>query len=113
VQAGALLELLRATLQIEWIRRAEPGAAVTAPTMTDAEIGMLTPPSAEELSRLLQLADRGHVSGVLRELGRLEQADPRLGAWIEQVRAVARSFQVKRLRALLRAQIASVSRQLP
>ncbi|MDC0684888.1 AAA family ATPase [Sorangium atrum] len=113
VQAGALLELLRATLQLEWKRQAGPGAAVTPPPMTDAEIGLLTPPSAEELSRLLDLADQGHVSGVLNELGRLDEADPRLGAWIEQVRAVARSFQIKRLRALLRAQVASVSRQLP
>ncbi|XYH96665.1 AAA family ATPase [Sorangium sp. So ce1128] len=113
VQAGALLELLRATLQLEWQRRAARGTAVTLPTMTDAELCMLTPPSAQELARLLELADSGHVSGVLKELDRLEEADPQLGAWIGQVRAVARSFQTKQLSALLRAQIASVSRQLP
>jgi CheY-like chemotaxis protein len=113
VQAGALLELLRATLQLEWQRRAAPGAAVTLPPMTDADICVLTPPPAEELARLLELADNGHVSGVLRELDRLERADPQLGAWIGQVRAVARSFDIKRLYALLRAQVESVSRQLP
>ncbi|XYH96662.1 AAA family ATPase [Sorangium sp. So ce1128] len=113
VQAGALLELLRATLQLEWKRRAEQGAAVPLAPMTDAELCMLTSPSAQELSRLLELADQGYISGVLKELDRLEEADPQLGAWIEQVRAVARSFQTKRLSALLRAQIASVSRQLP
>ncbi|XYI02377.1 AAA family ATPase [Sorangium sp. So ce1128] len=113
VQAGALLELLRATLRLEWKRREGQGAAVTLPTMTEADICMLTPPPAQELAQLLELADSGHVSGVLKELDRLAQADPRLGAWIGQVRAVARSFQTKQLRALLRAQIASVSRQLP
>ncbi|XYH96664.1 AAA family ATPase [Sorangium sp. So ce1128] len=113
VQAGALLELLRATLQLEWQRRAARGAAVTLPTMTEAELCMLTPPSAQELARLLELAGQGYISGVLRELDRLAQADPRLGAWIGQVRAVARSFQTKQLSSLLRAQIASVSRQLP
>ncbi|WP_437654525.1 AAA family ATPase [Sorangium sp. So ce1182] len=113
VQAGALLELLRATLQLEWIRRAGPGAGVTALTMTDAEIGMLTPPRAQELSRLIELADRGLVSGVLNELDRLEEADPRPGAWIGQIRAVARSFQLKRLRGLLQAQLDAASRQLP
>ncbi|WP_437834542.1 AAA family ATPase [Sorangium sp. So ce1153] len=113
VQAGALLELLRATLQLEWVRRAGPGAAVAAPPMTDAEIGMLTPPPAQELSRLIELADRGLVSLVLNELARLEEADPRLGAWIGQVRAVARSFQTKRLRGLLQAQLDTASRSSP
>ncbi|XYH98593.1 AAA family ATPase [Sorangium sp. So ce1128] len=109
VQAGALLELLRATLQLEWKRQAGPGAAVTAPTMTDAEIGMLTPPPAEELSRLIELADRGLVSSVLTELNRLEEADPRLGAWIGPIRAVARSFEIKRLCGLLHAQLDTAS----
>ncbi|XYH97359.1 AAA family ATPase [Sorangium sp. So ce1128] len=113
VQAGALLELLRATLQLEWIRRAGPGAAVTLPTMTEAEIGMLTPPPAHELSRLIELADSGRVPRVLNELDRLEEADPRLGAWIGQIRAVARSFQNKRLRGLLQAQLDTASRLLP
>ncbi|XYH96516.1 AAA family ATPase [Sorangium sp. So ce1128] len=113
VQAGALLELLRATLQLEWKRQAGPGAAVTALTMTDAEIGMLTPPPAEELSRLIELADRGLVSSVLTELNRLEEADPRLGAWIGPIRAVARSFEIKRLRGLLQAQLDTASPQLP
>jgi CheY-like chemotaxis protein len=113
VQAGALLELLRATLQLKWKRRAGPGAVVTPPPMTDAEICMLTPPPAEELAPLLELADEGNIPGVLNELDRLEQADPQLGAWIEQVRAVARGFQTKRLYALLQAQVESVSRQLP
>ncbi|WP_437592379.1 hypothetical protein [Sorangium sp. So ce1000] len=51
--------------------------------------------------------------GPFNELDGLEQADPQLGAWIGQVRAVARSFQTKQLRALLRAQVERVSRQLP
>ncbi|XYI00240.1 AAA family ATPase [Sorangium sp. So ce1128] len=114
VQAAALLELLRATLQLEWIRRAGPGMAVALPTMTEAEICMLTPPPAQELARLLELAKEGYISGVLHELDRLEEADgSRLGAWIGQVRAVAKSFQTKRLRALLRVQLDRASRQLP
>ncbi|WP_437592381.1 AAA family ATPase [Sorangium sp. So ce1000] len=114
VLAAALLELLRATLQLEWIRRAGPGMAVALPTMTEAEICMLTPPPAQELARLLELANEGYISGVLNELDRLEEADgSRLGAWIGQVRAVAKSFQTKRLRALLRVQLDRASRRLP
>ncbi|WP_437900329.1 AAA family ATPase [Sorangium sp. So ce124] len=113
VQAAALLELLRATLQLEWIRRAGPGMAVALPTMTEAEICMLTPPPAQELARLLELANEGYISGVLNELDRLEEADgSRLGAWIGRVRAVAKSFQTKRLRALLRIQLDRASRRL-
>ncbi|MDC0684887.1 AAA family ATPase [Sorangium atrum] len=105
VQAGALLELLRATLQLEWKRQAGPGAAVTMPSMTDEELCTLPAPRAQELARLVELANRGLVSQVLNELDRLEEADQQLGAWSGQVRAVARSFQVKRLRGLLQAQL--------
>ncbi|MDI3284113.1 AAA family ATPase [Polyangium sp. 15x6] len=107
VQAGALLELLRATLQLEWVRREGQGAAAARPPRNDAEIHDLTRPPAEELGRLVELADRGLVSRVLHELDRLEQADPRLGPWIGEVRAVAKSFQTKRLRSLLRARLDS------
>ncbi|WP_437915826.1 AAA family ATPase [Sorangium sp. So ce302] len=105
VQAGAFLELLRGTLQLEWQRRAGQGAAVTMPSMADAELCTLPAPPAQELARLVELADRGLVSQVLNELDRLEEADPQLGAWSGQVRAVARSFQIKRLRGLLQAQV--------
>ncbi|WP_437899364.1 AAA family ATPase [Sorangium sp. So ce124] len=105
VQAGAFLELLRGTLQLEWQRRAGQGAAVTMPSMTDAELCTLPAPRAQALARLVELADRGLVSQVLNELDRLEEADAQLGAWSGQVRAVARSFQIKRLRGLLQAQL--------
>jgi hypothetical protein len=78
--------------------------------MSDAEIHALTPPPAEELSRLNELAARGHVSRVLKELERLEKADPLLGPWIGQVRAVAKNFQTRRLCSLFRAQLDTTSR---
>jgi CheY-like chemotaxis protein len=110
VQAAALLELLRATLELEWRRRAEPGTPAPLPAMNDVEIHALTPPPPEELSRLVELAEKGLVPRVLNELVRLEEADPKLGPWIAQVRAVAKSFQMKRLRALLRSQLDAMLR---
>ncbi|HVK70164.1 MAG TPA: ATP-binding protein, partial [Polyangium sp.] len=112
VQAGALLELLRATLQLEWLRRAEQGAATAQPPRTDAEILALTPPPTEELGRLFDLAERGLVSRVCSELDRLEGADPLCGPWISEVRVVAKNFQTKRLRSLLRAQLDAASQHV-
>ncbi|MDC0745462.1 AAA family ATPase [Polyangium mundeleinium] len=112
VQAGALLELLRATLQLEWVRRAEQGVAAPRAPRNDAEIHALTPPPAEELGRLLDLAERGLVSRVLGELDRLEASDARLGPWIGEVRAVAKNFQTKRLRSLLRTQLDATSQRV-
>ncbi|WP_437717186.1 AAA family ATPase [Sorangium sp. So ce448] len=105
VQAGAFLELLRGTLQLEWRRRAGQSAAVPMHTLADEELCTLPAPPAQELARLVELADRGLISQVLNELVRLEEADPQLGAWSGQVRAVARSFQIKRLRGMLQAQL--------
>jgi CheY-like chemotaxis protein len=113
VQAGALLELLRATLRLEWKRREGQGVAAAPPPVNDAEICALPAPPQEELARLLELTESGFISRILNEINRLEEAYPQLAAWIGQVRAVAKSFQTKRLRALLQAQLDTPSRQFP
>ncbi|WP_437999470.1 AAA family ATPase [Sorangium sp. So ce185] len=73
-----------------------PGrAAVEAP-------GRALPP-AETLAGLLDLVNRGRLSGLLLEIERLEREDARLRPFLDELRGLARGFQVNRLRELLRA----------
>ncbi|WP_437318273.1 AAA family ATPase [Sorangium sp. So ce385] len=73
-----------------------PGrAAVEAP-------GRALPP-AETLAGLLDLVNRGRLSGLLLEIERLERDAAHLRPFLDELRGLAKGFQVNRLRELLRA----------
>jgi CheY-like chemotaxis protein len=92
VQAGALFDCIQRFLGVEWIR-AEEKAPVTAAR----ENGPLVPPSAEELALLARLVASGRVRNVVAEAVRMEETDPRLGPWLEQLRALVRTYQMRKL----------------
>ncbi|MGK3966550.1 AAA family ATPase [Sorangium sp. So ce118] len=98
VQLGALLEQLEDHLDLAWTR-AEPPQRAAAPAL--AAPGAL--PSAEVIAGLLDLVNRGRISGLLLELERLEREDARLGPFADELRELAQGFQVGKLRDALRA----------
>jgi len=86
VHGPALLEKIRLHLGLEWQRRepAEPApAALDLPAMALAELG--------------ELVALGYVRGVLDRLDRLQREEPGCAAVIEQLRGLARRFQLDEL----------------
>jgi CheY-like chemotaxis protein/anti-sigma regulatory factor (Ser/Thr protein kinase) len=104
VDAGALFALLERHLGHAWIRTE---AERTDPTvrLNNAELVALTPPPAARLEQLLALVKKGRTRDVVDEVQRLEEQAPELEPWARQVRALAQSFQMKRLRDILQAQV--------
>ncbi|MDC3962588.1 AAA family ATPase [Polyangium jinanense] len=92
VQASALFEKIQRFLGVEWIH-AEKKAPVTGARAS----GPLVPPSGEELALLSQLVTSGRIRIVMAEAARMEQNEPRLGPWLEQLRGFARSYQMRKL----------------
>jgi hypothetical protein len=92
VQAGELFDKIHRFLGVEWIH-AEEKAPVTAAR----ENGPMVPPSAEELALLARLVASGRVRNVVAEAVRMEETDPRLGPWLEQLRALVRTYQMRKL----------------
>ncbi len=87
-----LADLLRLHLGLEWIYgREDPRAQETGP---QPSLFLLPEP---ERTILLDLARRGDIKGILAEAGRLEQADPRYAAFLQEVRTLAEDFKVKQL----------------
>ncbi|MGK3990342.1 AAA family ATPase [Sorangium sp. So ce136] len=98
VQLGALLDQLEDHLDLAWTRAEAPQrAAAPAPAAPGAV------PSAEVIAGLLDLVNRGRISGLLLELERLEREDARLGSFVDELRGLAKGFQVGKLRDALRA----------
>lgn len=93
-----LTDLLRLHLGLEWIySREDPRAQETGPQPSPF---LLPEP---ERTILLDLARRGDIKKILTEADRLEQADPRYAPFIQEVRALAEGFKVKRLCQFLEA----------
>ncbi|MGK3986006.1 hypothetical protein WME99_23355 [Sorangium sp. So ce136] len=92
MQAGALFDKIQRFLGVEWIHTEEK-----APVVAARESGPLLPPSAEELALLSRLVASGRVRNVVAEAVRMEETDPRLGPWIEQLRGLVRTYQLRKL----------------
>ncbi|XXY46110.1 response regulator [Sorangium sp. So ce269] len=114
VQLGALLEQLEDYLDLAWTRAELPPraaapapAAPGAPAPADGSAPALAAPGAlpspEVIAGLLDLVNRGRISGLLLELERLEREDARLGPFADELRGLAKGFQVGKLRDALRA----------
>jgi len=96
VEASVLLAKLKHFLNIEWIQ-SEARAMVPAASESRA----LVPPSAEERALLSRLVTSGRIRSVLAEAERIVQNDPRLGPWIEQLRSLAQTYQMRTLQAFI------------
>jgi predicted ATPase/signal transduction histidine kinase/FixJ family two-component response regulator len=103
VQADVLVEKIAHLLGIEWTYEKAKAAAPTAVQEGHA----LVPPSAEQLSLLSRLVMSGRIRNVLAEAERMQQNEPRLGPWIEQLRALARAYQMQKLQEFLDGQAAA------
>ncbi|WP_437670161.1 AAA family ATPase [Sorangium sp. So ce131] len=102
IQASALLDKVARLLGVAWIRREEAEALDTSAERA-ADGGRLVAPPAEELAVLSTLADKGLVHKVLEEAERIRQLDPRLGPWLDQLAALARGYQTRKLREFVRS----------
>ncbi|UQA56772.1 protein kinase domain-containing protein [Polyangium aurulentum] len=92
VQARALFEKLERYLGLEWIR-----AEQKAPAKAAQQGGPLVPPPPEELALLSRLVASGRVRTVAAEAARMEQSDPRLGPWLDQLRKLVQTYQMRKL----------------
>jgi CheY-like chemotaxis protein/anti-sigma regulatory factor (Ser/Thr protein kinase) len=95
VHMDALLAQIARYLGVEWIRGPSQGGAVDERGTAGQAAGPLVPPSAEERARLLAMAQKGSVRGLLKEMLRLEEQDRQLAPWLGQLRALVRGFQLK------------------
>ncbi|WP_437733281.1 AAA family ATPase [Sorangium sp. So ce1335] len=101
IKASALLDMLSGSLGVEWLRR-DQLPDQRAPAEAPAGSGRLVPPPDEELTLLSELADKGLLRRVVEEAERIRQLDPRLGPWVDELVTLARGYQTRKLRELVR-----------
>jgi len=98
VRVNELLDWLGARLQLEWISAAP--AALVAAEPEHAVDGVL--PAAEQLQALDELVSLGYFRGIVRKLDEIEADDPAHARFAEQLRGLARQFQLDAISRILR-----------
>jgi CheY-like chemotaxis protein len=99
VQSEQLLELLKKHLGLTWLHGSPSSPQATEPAQP------LKRPAAAELVLLKDLAHRGRLRELQQHADRLEQQDAELAPWLVQLRELARTFQLQRLRDFLQTAI--------
>ena len=119
IQNQVLLNCLQKHLQLTWIYQSDspntqtnssanptfPVATAVTPLDPNHLLEMATPvkgPSAQQAATLFELAKRGDIHGILNQLKQFEQADEQLAPFAEKIRYLAKNFQRKQIRDLVK-----------
>ena len=102
-----LLGLLEQYLQLEWIT--QDGSRVSliswhnlGETAASIDSQSLVTPTVGELNQLLELTMQGDIRGVLSQIDQWENNQPQLIPFTQQIRPLAETCQLKKLKELLR-----------
>ncbi|MBW4465526.1 MAG: response regulator [Pegethrix bostrychoides GSE-TBD4-15B] len=110
VQVEKLLELLQELLRIEWVyERKSVDKSERSGSLDQSQMNEVIPPPAAELFTLYDLSRKGLISGVFKEVERIEQLNADYRGFTEQVRKFAKNFQIKQLREFLGQYVNSVN----
>ncbi|NJO14659.1 MAG: AAA family ATPase [Thioploca sp.] len=116
IQNQVLLECLQKHLQLTWIYQSIYPDNLNSSTVdkeiypTEAVNAQLPPvknpiirgPSAQQAAILFELAKRGDIHGILNQLEQFEQADLQITDFAEKIRHLAKHFQRKQIRDLVK-----------
>lgn len=102
IQADLLLEALRVHLELEWVY--EDKVEQTEETLLEHEnnLGNIIPPAAENLALLYDLSRKGLLKDLLKEADRIEQLDPKFIPFAQQLRQLAKEFQIKQIHVFVK-----------
>jgi signal transduction histidine kinase/DNA-binding NarL/FixJ family response regulator/HAMP domain-containing protein len=95
IEAEILFEKLQKYLQLEWIYAARKSEASKPATLE------VIPPPAAELEKLYDLALRGHLKGIAKQLQNIEQIDDKYLPFTSEVKELVRGFKLKKIKEFI------------
>jgi len=110
IEANQFLEQLRVHLGLEWIyeecsdRQKPPTSSLSDATDFPA-YASLSPTASESIAMLVKLAAMGDIEGIFDESAKLESLDHKLVPFVNRLRQLAKGFQLKQIRNILKQYI--------
>ncbi|HEY9615453.1 MAG TPA: cache domain-containing protein [Microcoleaceae cyanobacterium] len=106
VQVEDLFNILQQQLKLDWMYE-QPFETRTKLQIDDDDQATVPPqlisPSPADLSRLLDLAMKGRLKALIEVLDELEQTDAQLQPFAQELRQLAKGFQIQKLRESLKS----------
>jgi signal transduction histidine kinase/CheY-like chemotaxis protein len=110
IRADDLLKLLEKYLKLTWIYdKMETSDAVGKNDEIEPETGELVGPSKEQATVLFDLAMKGNLKGVVKQLEEFEQYDPKLKPFADKIRALAKNFDEEQICDLIEPYLGSTA----
>ncbi|MEH2360511.1 hybrid sensor histidine kinase/response regulator [Nostoc sp.] len=101
IRITELLERLRIHLELEWIYE-EGETQVSTGNKQENSQQSLVAPAAEEIASLLNLAMKGDLKAIMERVTHLEELDVKYAPFSLELRQLAKGFQVKKIREILK-----------
>ncbi|HIE03044.1 MAG TPA: PAS domain S-box protein [Thiotrichaceae bacterium] len=98
IHTETLLNCLQKHLKFKVI---ESESKTTKDTLQESEEVWLQEPSVEQATTLFNLTLRGDLDGILEYVNKLEQNEPQLKPFIDQIKAFAKELKIKRIRQIV------------
>ena len=97
-----LLQLLEQHLNLKWIYQDSSNLSPLGSTDTSPTSTSMVLPTIAELNQLLELVAKGDIREILSLIDVWRETQPQLAPFIKQIRTLAKSFQLKRLKQLVK-----------
>jgi signal transduction histidine kinase/CheY-like chemotaxis protein len=102
IQAENLMNSIQQLLKLTWIYEEKNEESGSQPGDGQAiRCSGLVLPSESDLYLLYDLSRKGLVHNLTQELDRLEQQNPQLDSFIQEIRPLIKSFQLKKIRSFI------------
>jgi CheY-like chemotaxis protein len=105
LQAEPFLQILQSHLQLDWIYQETDGASTRLERLESNPIALPSLPVIEELMTLMNLGD---IQTLIEKLEQIQQSDPTFIPFAEPILKLARSFELKQLKALIQKHLITV-----
>ncbi len=106
VQTEQLLTVFQRWLNVQWLY--QPEASIVKP-----KAETIVPPPIEDLNKLYDLAMQGRVKALRLEAEALQKNSPQFELFAQEIHQLARSFQIEKIKLLLRSFLDSSSQPAP
>ncbi|MEG3987056.1 PAS domain S-box protein [Microcoleus sp. S28C3] len=110
IEANHFLEQLRVHLGLEWIyEKSSESKKRKTPSLSPASdlpaYSSLLPAASESVAKILKLAAMGDIEEIFEESAKLESLDQKLVPFVSKLRQLAKGFQLKQIRNILKQYI--------
>ena len=101
IQKETLLQSLQKNLNLEWVYELETATKAEMINTAKPVSEEIIPPPSEEMTVLHDLSRKGLIHDLLKEIERIEQAEPKFEPFARQLKDLAKGFKIRQIKSFI------------